>query len=224
MTESQKILNKTRAHTRYELADGTFVPGVTTITGLLAKQGLIPWANKLGLEGIDVGKYVDELAIIGTLAHYIIECQLKEVKPDLSDFTPNQVSMSEKCVSKFNMWLTENKFKVIRAEQQLVSEKYKFGGTCDIYCDLNGKKTLIDLKTSKAVYQEMKYQVAAYKALLVENGYPVEEVRIIRIGRNDKEGFEDVNVSNLDLHWKVFAHLKRVYEIERDIKNEGGTK
>ena len=220
MTESQKILNKTRAHTRYKKADGTPVPGVTTITGQLSKPGLVPWANKLGLEGIDVGKYVDELAVIGTLAHYMVECQLKEVKPDLDDFTPNQVELATKCLGKFNNWLSENKFKVIKTEQELVSEKYSYGGTCDIYCDLNGKKTLIDLKTSRALYEEHKYQVAAYKALLVENGYPVEEVRILRIGRNDKEGFEDVNVSELGLHWKVFAHLKRVYELKKQIKEE----
>jgi len=221
MTESKKILNKTRAHTRYELADGTKVPGVTTMTGQLAKHGLVPWANKLGLEGIDVRKFVDELGTIGTLAHYIVECQLKDIEPDLGDFTPNQSEMAQKCVNKFDEWLKENKFKVIETELQLVSEEYFFGGTCDIYCELNGKKTLIDLKTSKAVYDEQFTQVSAYKFLLEANGHPVEDVRIVRIGRNELEGFEDKKVENLKLHWAKFRHLLELYKIDKVIKNGG---
>ena len=46
---------KYKAHTRYELKDGTYVPGTTTITGLENKPFLVPWANRLGLEGIAVG-------------------------------------------------------------------------------------------------------------------------------------------------------------------------
>ena len=44
---------KSKAHQRYKLADGTQVPGVTTITGQLNKPALIIWANRLGLQGID---------------------------------------------------------------------------------------------------------------------------------------------------------------------------
>ena len=41
-----------RAHQRYKIEDGTIVPGVTTVVGILNKPALVPWANKLGLEGI----------------------------------------------------------------------------------------------------------------------------------------------------------------------------
>jgi hypothetical protein len=45
---------KTKQHTIYKLADGSRVPGVTTIVGMKAKPQLIDWANRIGLEGIVV--------------------------------------------------------------------------------------------------------------------------------------------------------------------------
>ena len=58
---------------RYRLLDKSIVPGVTTILNVLSKPALVPWANKLGLQGIEVGKYVDALGEIGTLAHLMVE-------------------------------------------------------------------------------------------------------------------------------------------------------
>ena len=46
-------MGKTAAHIRYKTTDGTIVPGVTTILGILNKPALVRWANQLGLRGID---------------------------------------------------------------------------------------------------------------------------------------------------------------------------
>lgn len=210
-------MKKAKAHKRYELKDGTYVPGATTITGLENKPVLIKWANNLGLKGIDSNKYVDALANIGSLAHYIIECELSDKKLDLSDSTPNEITMAKNSVDKFHKWKEQNEFEVIKCEISLVSEIHKFGGTSDIYCMLNGKKTLIDLKTGKACYPEHYCQVSAYEQLLIENGYPVEDVRILRIGRDESEGFDDLGVPNRGLHWRKFLALKEVYYINKKL-------
>ena len=212
---AEKMTGKVRTHTRYRLKDNSIVPGVTTITGILNKPALVKWANNLGLQGIDSMKYVDEKASIGTLAHYMIECHLKGEKPDLSDYTPNQISQAENSVLKFFDWEKENKFKVIGVEMKLVSEKLKVGGCCDLYAELNGKKTLIDLKTSKGIFPEMITQVAGYKLLLEENNYEVEDVRILRIGREESEGFEDHKAVMLDLHRDRFLHCLEIYNINK---------
>lgn len=92
---------KAQAHIVYKLKDGTRVPGVTTLTGVMDKPALVPWANRLGLERIKVREYVDDLAQIGRLAHYMVQCRVEsmikgdEVKPDLSDYTPNQIDLAE---------------------------------------------------------------------------------------------------------------------------------
>lgn len=222
MTSDEKhAAKKARVHTRYYNKAGKQVPGVTTITGVMDKPALVKWANSLGLRGIDVKEYVDELAIIGKLAHYIIECYIKKVKPDYGDYTPNQVSLAENSVIKFFDWEKETGFNrddVIFSEQSLVSEKHQFGGTLDIYTVLQGKKTLLDLKTCKGVYGEHKTQVGGgYRLLLEENGHPVEQVRILRIGRTEDEGFEDVRVDKQDLHGERFLTCRALYTLNKQI-------
>jgi len=214
---------RTKAHTIYKNAAGKRVPGVTTITGILNKPALVKWANNLGLEGIDSSKYVDEMAKIGTLAHYIVECHVretitgKEVAPDFSDATPNQIDLATNAVLKYFEWEKGHEIKYIATEMLLVSEKMQVGGQCDIYCVLDGKKTLIDLKTCKGIYPEQFTQVCAYAELLKENGHVVEDVRILRIGRDESEGFDDKKVPFLDLHWERFQHCRAIYELNKTI-------
>ena len=169
------------------------------------------------LQGIQLGKYVDSLADVGTLAHRIVECHLKNQVVDYGDYSPNQRKMAENAAKKFFNWESKHQFKLLGSELQLVSEKHKFGGTCDIYCELDGKKTLIDIKTSKDCYKDHFSQVAAYRLLLEENGYPVEEVKILRIGRDDSEGFDEKEVPSLDLHTKRFLLALKLYNLEKQL-------
>lgn len=213
----ERSTGKTKAHTIYKCADGKRVPGVTTITGVLNKPALVKWANNLGLKGIDSSKFVDEKAAIGTLAHHMIEAHLTNKKPNLEDYSKNQIDMAENSVLKFFSWQDENELTVIGTEMILVSEAYRFGGQCDLYCVLNGKKTLIDLKTSKGIFPEHFTQVSAYWWLLDENWHEVEDVRILRIGRDESEGFDDIKVPKLDLHWERFKHCLAIYNINKEL-------
>jgi len=211
-------MSKFNGHQKYYTKEGVLVPGVTTILGVLAKPALVPWANKLGLQGIDVGKYVDSLADVGTLAHRIVEAYLKKEDVDYADYTPNQRTLAERAAAKFFEWEKKNDFSVIKSELQLVSEKHYFGGTCDIYANLNGKKTLIDIKTSKACYNEHFTQVSAYKLLLEENGYPVEDAYILRIGREEAEGFDVKDVPMIDVHAEKFLACLKILQINNKLK------
>ena len=208
---------KYKAHRRYSTKSGEYVPGTTTITGLENKPFLVKWANSLGLEGIAVSKYVDALANIGTLAHEIIEFELTEKTIDLSDYTPNEITAAKNSVDKFHKWKDQHKFEVLKCEISLVSETHKFGGTADIYCLLDDVLTLIDLKTGKACYPEHYCQVSAYEQLLIENGYPVKDVRILRIGRDESEGFDDLGVPNRGLQWDKFLRLRDIYYINKKL-------
>jgi len=212
------IQKKTKAHTRYRNKANDIVVGVTTITGILNKPALVRWANNLGLKGIDSTKYVDDLANVGTLAHLMVENYLNLQETDFSDFTQNERDRAENAIIKFFAWEKENDFEMIGTEMKLISEEHQFGGQCDIYGELNGKKTLIDLKTSKACYSEHYTQVSAYRALLEENGYPVEDTRILRIGREEKEGFDDLHVPNIDLHFKKFLLCLEIYQLNKKLK------
>jgi len=207
------------AHQRYYTAAGELVPGVTTILGGLAKPALVPWANRLGLQGIDTNKYTDEAAMIGTLAHYLVECQLGEIEPDLVDYTPAQLERANLALGSFNAWLGGHTLKPSIVEGQLVSEKYHFGGTIDAYGLLDGVPTLLDFKTSSGIYDEHKFQTAAYWKLLAELGHPVKGVRILRISR-DGGGLEEHRLSGKEViaGWKVFAGALAVYQARKAFK------
>jgi len=213
-------VSRVKAHIRYRLADGTIVPGATTVLGILAKPALVKWANNLGLQGIDSTKYVDKLATIGTLAHLMVENYLTGTEPDYTSYSPEEIGKAENSLLKFLDWEKQYDIKMIFNEKPLISELYGFGGTIDCYAEINGKKALLDFKTSKAIYDEHIIQLAAYKQLLIENGFEVDEVRVLRIGRTEEEGFEERRETNLTKHWELFKHLIEVYKLKNKINRK----
>lgn len=218
MSKSTPAMKRNKAHVVYTLGDGTRVPGTTTVIGLLNKPGLVAWANKLGLQGINSASYVDSMAGVGTLAHAMAQAELtgKALTEDLTEYSPKEVDLAENALIKFLDWRKAHEFEPILTEQPLVSEQYQYGGTIDAYGLLDGVPTLVDLKTGKAIYDEMVYQLAAYKQLLEEYGYKVDAVKIVRIGRDEQEGFEEREFQRLDKAWQVFWHLLQIYELQHE--------
>lgn len=213
-------MSKTRAHTRYRLADNTIVPGVTTVTGSQLgwnKQALINWANRIGLTGIDSTKYKDDKADIGTLAHQMITDWLLREPTDTSDFTANQISDAENSVISFHEWARTKKIEPILIEKSLVSEKYRFGGKADIYARIDGVAELIDLKTGSGIYDEMYVQVAAYEQLLKEGGYQVDVVRILNIPRTEDERFIEqvMGDKQREAAWSIFLNCLANYRLQK---------
>lgn len=208
----------TSVHTTYKTKDGVRVPSVTTYLGILAKPALIHWSWTLGVQGLDYRKVKDEAGDIGTLVHYLILCQLKSEEPDLSDYTPQVVDAASIPMEKFEEWYKEHELEPRLLETPLVSEYHRFGGTPDFYGMMDGKLTLLDFKTSNAIYSENFHQLAAYERLLEEAGHSVETVAILRLGKSEDEGFEYRASGNLDNHWKMFLACKQVYELQKEIR------
>jgi len=206
---------KSRAHIRYKNAEGKLVPGTTTVTGLLAKPQLIVWANRLGLNGIDSTRFVDDKADIGTLAHQLITDRLLGSKTDTDDYSKKQIDAAENAVISYYEWEKNHEIEPIIIEQPLVSEKYQYGGTPDIYAVVDKEFELLDLKTGGGIYEEMVIQLAAYKHLHEEQGHTIKRTRIIRIGRDEDEGFEIRTYTDLEKYWQIFEHLLAVYYLRK---------
>jgi hypothetical protein len=218
------IAKRAKAHTIYKLANGKRVPGVTTILGVINKPALVKWANNLGLQGINSSVYVDETARIGTLAHEMIQEYLGGPKWEREAFTSEQIDLAENAVLSFHEWERVNGYKMTteHIELPLVSEEYRYGGMIDWYGDIDGKKWLVDIKTSKGLYPEHVYQVAAYWAMLIENGFKVDGVRLLRVGRTEDEGFEDhvLDVPRLMDAWTVFEAALELYRAKQKFEKE----
>lgn len=205
-----------KAKEKYFDQDGIQIPSVTTALGVLAKPALIKWANRIGLEGIELDKYKDELADIGTLTHYLIMCNLKDEEPYLDEYTQEQINMAKDCYKKFEAWFKINPVKSIIAEEPLVSEEYKYGGTLDLYALCRGELLLVDFKTNAiGVFPEMIYQVAAYRNLLKEKGYLIHRAIILRLGRGTTEGAEERTLTReeLDKGFEIFKHTLIIHQL-----------
>ncbi len=218
----QKIRKRAKAHQRYRTSDGTIVPGVTTVIGILNKPALVKWANDLGLRGIDSASYVDETARIGTLAHEMVQEYLGGPPWDRAAYNAEQVDTAENALISFFEWERQNVsgFKTAFIERQFVSEISRFGGTVDWYGEINGQMWLVDFKTCKTLFPEHTYQTAAYRALLLEHGYQVDGVRILRIGRSEDEGFDDkiLGIAELNDAWNVFDAALALYRARGDFE------
>lgn len=68
-------------------------------------------------------------------------------------------------------------------ERPLFSKELWFAGTPDIVCMLNGKITLIDIKTGQ-VYEWVRFQTAAYAHLLKANGFKIEQRKVLKLNPN----------------------------------------
>lgn len=213
---------KTKSHTIYKKLDGTRVPGVTTIIGVMDKPALLEWANRIGLEGIEMRRYVDDKADIGTLAHDMVICHLTEQKIDTKDYSLNQISQAENACLSFFEWAKNKKIQIIKAEKPLVSEFYGYGGQFDIFAEVDGKLELIDLKSGSGIYPEHITQVAAYKLLMNENGFRPEQVRILNIPRTPNENWGELIVSTkqIELNTELFLLCLKIYNLKKLIKGE----
>ena len=211
---------KARIHTVYKTKDGDRVPSVTTILGILAKPALIEWAWKLGTEGIDYKTVRDQAGDVGSLAHYLILCDIKGEKPDTSEYSPDALDKAETCLLKYWEWRKTNPIRPILSEESLVSEQYRYGGTLDCLAERadTGEFVLIDFKTGKAIWPEMLYQLAAYENLLAEAGYRFDKTMILRIGRDENEGFEVREVGDLSKHFDIFKSCLSIYKMQKEVK------
>jgi hypothetical protein len=215
------MTSRSRAKEHYHNAAGEIIGSVTTMLNELNKPALVKWANRMGLQGIDSDKYKDELAEIGTLTHSLIMSRMHEIEPEVDEYSLKQIDLAQACYQKYIDWEERNPIKPILSEVALVSEKYQYGGTPDLYGLCLKDLLLGDFKTNaKGIFPENIYQVAAYEQLLIENGYRVTKVIILRIGRQDPEGFEEkiVTRGELDAGFEIFLRCNDIYRLKKGLE------
>ena len=193
---------------RYSV-DGKKVPGVTSIIGnTIPKPALMFWSANMASdywkEAITPGATYDEVQLemiwanakkahtqrkedagtVGTFTHRWVESYIKGEKPELP-INPQVLG----AVQRFMDWVKQHDVKFLSAEQPVFSKKYNYCGTADFFCFIDGELWLGDLKTSNAIYDEMKIQTSAYLEARLEE-YPTEKYAgcvIVRVGKEEGE-------------------------------------
>lgn len=214
----------------YRLADGTKVPGVTTIISRFKDAGgIIYWAWEQGRDGYDFRETRDEAAEAGNLAHALVEYHVTgRSDPETAGMIesgklPQEVrERGIRAYDNYLNWERMTRLKVIKTEMSLVSEKHKFGGTFDgiAVVEIEGKRSLADWKTSSAIYRDHLVQVAAYKGLWEEN-FPDAPIdggfHLCRFSRTEAD-FGHSYFENLDLAWEQFLLFRRAFDIDKLLK------
>lgn len=220
-TKEKLKLDFTKAHTVYKNAAGKRVPGVTTVLGVINKPYLVKWANAMGLQGIDTEKFVRDAADKGTVAHAMVQCHLEGKELDLSNLVPDVVAKAENAFIKFLSWWDRQGLTCIHSELSMISEHWQVGGTGDIFArrQSNGNIVYVDLKTSKGIYPEMRVQSSAYAEMYQEiHGQDVNEVWILRTGKEDDDSFEPVEVCNRAECVEAFVAANGLYKALKKIQ------
>jgi len=205
----------------YKNKAGERVPGVTTVIGGNLgwnKQALMYWANQVGLDGKNHRDVSEKAANIGTLAHAMIEADLKGQEFDISKYDRDMVDKAETAYLAWLEWKGLVKFSLLESEKPLVSERYQFGGTLDIAA-IKMVTAIVDLKTSNAVYPDHQIQVAAYGQLWNENypDNPIGAYYILQLGKEDGS-FHYHYWPSLEKPWEAFKALLILHKLKKEIK------
>lgn len=208
----------------YKNKDGKRIPGVTTVIGGQLgwnKEVLNRWANKEGLAGRELYKTLNHAADIGTLAHAMVEHHIKNTSYEelLKDYTQAQIDKAENGYLGFMEWEKAHNPVYVSSELKVVSEAYQFGGTLDGMCKFGDELTLLDLKTSKAVYVDHKIQLAAYReAYQEQTGEKISKCVVLQINKETGDfSYHSVDNETLDKCFVVFRHCRALYDLKKEL-------
>lgn len=201
--------------------NGKRVPGVTTVISANLgwnKQALMWWAWSEGIEGRNYRETAEKAASIGTIAHLMIECDLKNQPFNAEKYDHALVEKAEVSYLAWLEWKDLVSFKMLESEIGLVSEKHKFGGTIDIAA-IKKVTSIVDLKTSNGTYPDHLIQISAYGQLWNENypDNPIQAYYLLRLGKDDGS-FHYHFWQSLPEAWECFKYLRSLHGLQSILK------
>ena len=132
-----------------------------------------------------------------------------------------------KMILKFHDFWTVCKPTLIESEIHLFSEIYGYAGTCDLVVEIDGKKWLIDIKTSNSLHTSHDLQLAAYAQAWNElYEEKIENTGIIWLksskrkedkkgGKIQGKGWELYEPEkSFDENLKIFGYIHELYKLE----------
>lgn len=222
-------------HTYQKSSDLKYLPGVTTIIGILSKPYLMAWSTKENynylLKNWDITKQYSkeekeellyeaknaylrkskEAANIGKEVHEYLSKYVKaKTKPNIKVLELPTNLKSLNAVKSFFEWEKKSRIKWLLSEVIIASTKYEFAGTLDALAYVDDKLTLIDFKTSSRISSDYYLQTAGYQIALEEMGLVPEQRLILRFPKDATEFEHKIVPTPLDFDKETFLHLREV--------------
>ena len=159
----------------YKTPSGRAYPSVTTVTGLLKRQAIQEWRERVGAE--EANKISGRASSRGTRVHSLCENYLSNL-----EVTPNYLD--------HEMWtgitpLLDRINNIHALETKLYSDHLEVAGTVDCIAEFDGKLSVIDFKTSSRVkshddIHDYYMQCSAYAVAFEERtNLPVSQLLIV---------------------------------------------
>ena len=212
-------MGKFSDHSTYINNDKVEVPSATTILKILNKPFIAKWANSLGWKRQSYDKVLEESSKKGTFVHELIHEYLFKEGKKFDITNPDIVNFIYENINAFKEFEKEHIFKPKWGEKSFSVERY--GGTVDLYCELDDKDTILDFKTSKRFYSSHFIQLGAYIQLLENHDIFVEQVAILRIKKGETE-IKIIPRKDMEEYINLFNKLLEVFYLVYDLNKEWG--
>jgi hypothetical protein len=126
-------------------------------------------------------KVLEQAGDIGSQTHKLIEWALRRRLGAEAGPEPFACREARHGFETFDRWAESVQLKPVLVERTVFSLQHGYAGTLDLLARVNGVLTIIDMKTSKAIWPEARLQVAAYHAAMQEMGYVPAAAMIVRL-------------------------------------------
>lgn len=179
-------------------------PSITNLIKLLDKPALLKWANKKGLEGVDISVYSKDIMKTGTILH-------NQIQAYIEDGVAFEDANTQLC---FESFISDKE--VLCCEKEIETDY--FVGRLDFMFKFkdSGRKILVDFKTTsqganKKLYLENKLQLVAYGMAENSDGFAVvtlPDFSYIPLDITDRTPYEG-----------IIKSLSNIYSLKKSIEN-----
>lgn len=160
----------------YVTESGEKYPSVTTVLSYFSRKGIAAWRARVGNE--EANRVSSQASRAGTAVHDIAE---KYTLGTLNEKESNPIALAT--FRTIQPYLDDNVDVIHGIELQMYSDELKTAGTADLICEYNGKKTMLDFKTSKRPKKKEDIttyfmQAAAY-SIMVKEHYDIDIEQVV---------------------------------------------
>tara|TARA_R110001606_G_scaffold91126_2_gene203479 strand:+ start:1435 stop:2217 length:783 start_codon:yes stop_codon:yes gene_type:complete len=210
----------------YKRGEGVFYPSVTTILQYMPKNKFFDnWLKDVGHNAdLIMRKAGKEGTQVHEAAERLVEGEEISWMDDYGNAKYSQV-VWEMILKFADFWKT-HKPKLISSEQFIWSDEFKYAGTADIVCEMDGEVWLLDLKTSNALHRAYDLQLAAYaKGMEEVRGQKIDRTGIIWLKASSRgpskqkgvyqgKGWKIKVVDEIEKNFDLFKTIYKLYMLD----------
>ena len=206
-----KLTRKTtEAGRRYFTPDGSAYPSITTVLGILSKQGILEWRKRVG--EAEANRISTQAATRGTAVHKLAEDYIDNVEGWSKGAMPANIASFNDLKTILDKRLDNVWFQ----EEFLYSDRLKCAGQVDCIAEFDGQLSIVDFKTSRKPKKEewiTSYfiQASFYAAAFYERtGIPIKQgVILITVDGSEPQVFKVNTYDYLEHFLKVRKEYKK---------------